>query len=82
MGNVDSYVDDVCLFVECGRGEGGGGAYHGGVGGGLRRGDAAPYIGTLGPKYILFGYMDPYTFNPYRALILTLNGTLFGHMDP
>ena len=23
VGNVDSYVDDVCLFVECGRGGGG-----------------------------------------------------------
>ena len=23
----------------------------------------------LRPKYILFGYMDPYTLNPYRILI-------------
>ena len=32
------------------------------------------YVGTLGPKYTLFGYMDPYA--------LTLKGTLFGYMDP
>ena len=35
------------------------------------------YRSTLRPKYILFRYLDPYTFNPYRALILTLKGPLF-----
>ena len=42
VGNVDSYVDDVCLVVECRRG--GGIPWGRGGGGGLRRGDAAPYI--------------------------------------
>ena len=40
-----SYADDVLLFAGTrgvAWGQGGGGAYHGG--GGLRRGDAAPYI--------------------------------------
>ena len=41
MGNVDSYVDDVCLF-NCLLSAGGGGGIP--WGGGLRRGDAAPYI--------------------------------------
>ena len=44
VGNVDSYVDDVCLFVECGRGGGG----HT-MGGGLRRGDAAPCMEPWAP---------------------------------
>ena len=37
-----------------------------------------PYIDTLGPKYILFRYMDPETPNPYRALAVTLKGSLLG----
>ena len=34
------------------------------------------YIGTLGPKYILFGYMEPYTLKPYGTLNGALEGTL------
>ena len=37
-----------------------------------------PYLGTLGPKYILFGYMEPLiiTLNPYGTPIERLTGTL------
>ena len=35
---------------------------------------------------MLYGYMDPYTLNPYRALTVALKGplkgSLFGYMDP
>ena len=40
-------------------------------------------MGTSGPEYILFGYMDPYTLNPYTGTPYgTLKGTLFRYMDP
>ena len=30
----------------------------------------------------LFGYMDPYTLNPYRTLKAALKGARKGYMDP
>ena len=32
----------------------------------------------IGPKYMLYGHMDPYTLNPYRALTVALKGPLKG----
>ena len=35
----------------------------------------------MGPKYALFGYLDPYTLNPYRTLIDPFKGTLMAPLE-
>ena len=50
--------------------------------------ESRPYIGTLGSNYILFGYLNPYTLNPYSTLMDPLErnpygtrkGAISGHM--
>ena len=40
----------------------------------------SPYIGTLGPRYVLYGHMDPYTLNhlnPYTLNPYTLNPSTY-----
>ena len=78
MGNVDSYVDDVCLF-NCLLSAGGGGGIP--WGGGLRRGDAAPYI------YILFcvilassSLCDIFSIvSHFRQFVILARGKGIGH---